>query len=57
MVSSDMVPRAHHVTRHNTPIHNIIWTASTEHLSEDTRKAPEEGNVMSKHVATTIHNK
>ena len=26
-MSSDMVRGAHHVTRHNTPIHNILSTA------------------------------
>jgi hypothetical protein len=47
----------HHVTRHNTPIHNIL---STDPQLSISRKAlgtlPEDGNVMLKHVGTTIHN-
>jgi hypothetical protein len=49
--------RTHHVTRHNTPIHNIISTAPQ--LS-DSQKAlgtlPEDGNVMPKRVGYGIHN-
>src|SRR5215510_11089186 len=48
---------AHQVTRHNTPIHNILSTAPQLSIS---RKAigmrPEDGNVMPKHVGATIHN-
>jgi hypothetical protein len=47
----------HHVTRHNTPIHNILSTAPQLSIS---RKAvgtlPDDDNVMPKHVEATIHN-
>jgi hypothetical protein len=56
VVSSGMV-RAHHVTRHNTPIHTI---PSTAHQLSVSQKAlgmlPEDGNVMPKHVVATRHN-
>jgi hypothetical protein len=55
-VSSDMV-RAHHVTRHNTPIHNILSTATQLSISQKALKTfPEDGNVMPKHVAAFIQN-
>jgi hypothetical protein len=48
---------AQHVTRHNTPIHNIL---STAHQSSISQKAlgtlPEDGNLMPKHVGATMHN-
>jgi hypothetical protein len=47
-----------HVTKHNTPIHNIILTApqlSTSMKALGT--LPEDGNVTPKHVGATIHNK
>jgi hypothetical protein len=34
-----------------------IEYSSIEQLSDGTRNAPEEGNVMPKHVGATIHNK
>jgi hypothetical protein len=37
---SDVVRGAPHVTRYNTPIHNILSTSSIEHLSESTRNDP-----------------
>jgi hypothetical protein len=46
----------HHVTRHNTPTHNILSTAP--HLSifqKALGMLPEDGNVMPKHVGATIH--
>jgi hypothetical protein len=47
----------HHVTRHNTPIHNILSTVPQLSISQKAlRMLPEDGNVMSKHVGTTIHN-
>jgi hypothetical protein len=56
VVSSDVV-RAHHVTKHNTPIHNILSTAPQLSISQKARGTlPEDGNVMSKHVGDTIHN-
>jgi 23S rRNA U2552 (ribose-2'-O)-methylase RlmE/FtsJ len=55
-VSSDVID-THHVTRHNTPIHNIL---STDPQLSSPQKAletlPEDGNVMPKHVGATIHN-
>src|SRR5215510_8849182 len=51
VVSSDVVRRAHHVTRHNTPIHNILSTAHQLSISQKALGTlPEDGNVMPKHV-------
>jgi hypothetical protein len=48
----------HHVTRHNTPIHNILSTAPQLSISQKAlRTLPEDGNVMPKRVAATIHKK
>jgi hypothetical protein len=56
VVSSDVV-RVHHVTKNNTPIHNILSTALQLSISQKAlRTLPEHGNVMPKHVADTIHN-
>jgi hypothetical protein len=44
------------LTKHNTPIHNILSTApqlSIFHKAQGT--LPEDGNVMPKHVGATIH--
>jgi hypothetical protein len=47
----------HHVTRHNTPIHNILSTAPQLSTSQKALGTlPEDGNVMPKHVGATIHN-
>jgi hypothetical protein len=47
----------HHVTGHNTPIHNILSTAPQLSISQKALgKLTEDGNVMSKHVGNTIHN-
>jgi hypothetical protein len=47
----------HHVTRHNTPIHNILSTAPQLNISQKALGTlPEDGNVMPKHVGATIHN-
>jgi hypothetical protein len=55
-VSSDVM-RAHHITIHNTPIHNILSTVSELSISQKALGTlPEEGKVMPKHVGTTIHN-
>jgi hypothetical protein len=52
---SDMT--THHVTRHNTPIHNILSTALQLSISQKAlAKLPEDSNVMPKHVGTAIHN-
>jgi hypothetical protein len=48
---------AHHVTRHNTPIHNILSTAPQLSISQKAIGIlPDDGNVMPKHVGATIHN-
>jgi hypothetical protein len=47
----------HHVTKHNTPIHNILSTVP--HLSifqKALGMLPEDGNVIPKHVGATIYN-
>jgi hypothetical protein len=52
-----VVITTHHVTRHNTPIHNILSTnpqLSISHMALGT--FPEDGNVMPKHVGATIRN-
>jgi hypothetical protein len=41
----------HHVTRHNTPIHNILSTASQLSISQKALGTlPDDGIVMPKHV-------
>jgi hypothetical protein len=48
----------HHVTKHNTPIHNILSTAPQLRISQKTLGTlPEDGNEMPKHVGAIIHNK
>src|SRR5215510_13984583 len=55
-LSSDVVRSAHHVTRHNTSIHKILWTAPQLSISQKAQGTlPEDGNVMPKHVGATIH--
>jgi hypothetical protein len=57
MVASDVVRGAHHVTRPNTPIHNILSIALQLSISQkEIGRLPEDGNVMPKHVGATIHN-
>jgi hypothetical protein len=57
VVSSGVVHDAHHATRHNTPIHNILSTAPQLSISQKALGTlPEDGNVMSKQVGATIHN-
>jgi hypothetical protein len=52
-----MAITTHHVTRLNTPIHNILSTASQLSISQKALGALHEvGNVMPKHVRATIHN-
>jgi hypothetical protein len=47
----------HHATRHNTPTHNIVSTALQLSISQKALgMLLEDGNVMPKHVADTIHN-
>jgi hypothetical protein len=56
VVSSDVVRETHHVTRHNTHIHNILSTAPKLSISQKALGTlPEDGNVMPKHVGDTIH--
>jgi hypothetical protein len=48
----------HRVTRHNTPILNILSTAPQLNISQEALGTlPEDGNIMPKHVGATIHNK
>jgi hypothetical protein len=48
----------HHVTKHNTPIRNILSIAPQLSISQKAlRTIPEDGNVIPKHVGPTIHNK
>src|SRR5215510_7764688 len=57
VVSSHVVREAHHVTRHNTSIHNILSTTPQLSISQKALGTlPEDGNVMPKHVGATIHN-
>jgi hypothetical protein len=52
-----MVRTEHHVTRLNTPIHNILSTASQLNISQKALGTlPKNGNVMPKHVEATINN-
>jgi hypothetical protein len=54
--SSDVV-NTHHITKHNTPIHNILSTAPPLSISQETQGTlHEDGNVMPKRVRATIHN-
>jgi hypothetical protein len=47
----------HHVTRYNTPIHNILSTAPQLSITQRALgMLLEDGNVMLKHVGATIHN-
>jgi hypothetical protein len=47
----------HHVTRHNTPIHDILSTAPQFSISQKALgMLPEDGNVIPKHAGATIHN-
>ena len=57
VVFSDVVRGAHHVTKHNTPIHNIISTAPELSISQKALGTlPEDSNVMPKRIGATIHN-
>jgi hypothetical protein len=52
---SEITP--HHVTKHNTPIHNILPTDPHLSISQKALETlPEDGNVMPKHVRAIIHN-
>jgi beta-lactamase superfamily II metal-dependent hydrolase len=57
VVSSDVFRVAHHVSRRNTPIHNILSTAPQLSIASETLGTlPEDGNIMTKHLGATIHN-
>jgi hypothetical protein len=46
----------HHVTRHNTPIQNILSTAPQLSISQKALEMIlEDGDVMPKHVGAAIH--
>jgi hypothetical protein len=50
------LPSSGHVTRHNTPIDNILSTGPQLSISQKTLGTlPEDDNVMPKHVGGTIH--
>jgi hypothetical protein len=52
----DMVRTALHVTRHNTPIRNILSTVPQLSISQKALGTlPDDGNVMLKHVGAIIH--
>jgi hypothetical protein len=54
-VSSDVVRGD--LTKHNTPIHNIVSTAPQLSISQKALGTlPEDGNVMPKLVETTLRN-
>jgi hypothetical protein len=49
--------RAHHATRHNTPIRNILSTAPQLSISQKALGTLlEDVNVMPKHAGATIYN-
>jgi hypothetical protein len=51
------VVRMHHVTRHNTPIHNILSTVSQLSISQKALGTfYEDGSIIPKHIGGTIHN-
>jgi hypothetical protein len=57
VVSRDVVCTAHHVSRHNMPICNILSTAPQLSNSQKALGTlPDDVNVMPKHVGATIHN-
>jgi hypothetical protein len=54
--SMNIVVSSDHVTRHNTPIHNILSTDPQLSISQKALGTlPEDSNVMPKHVGATIH--
>jgi hypothetical protein len=56
VVSSDVV-LTHHVTRHNTSIHNILSTAPQLSISQKAQGTlSDDGNVVPKYVGANIHN-
>jgi hypothetical protein len=56
VVSREVVRFTNHVTRHNTPIHNILSTAVQLSISQKVLGTlPDDGNVMPKHVGASYH--
>jgi hypothetical protein len=59
-MSSDVVRSeiaTQHVTKYNTPTHNILPNAPQLSISQKALGTlPEDGNVMPKHVGATTHN-
>ena len=54
---SDVVHGAHHVSKHNTLVHNILSTVSQLSISQKALEIlPEDCNVVPKHAEATIHN-
>jgi hypothetical protein len=47
----------YYVTRHNTPIHNVLSNAQLSISLKELGTVPEDDNLMPKHVGATIHNK
>jgi hypothetical protein len=47
---------SHHVTRHNTSIHNILSTDQLSISQKALGMLPEDDNVMLKHVGANTHN-
>jgi hypothetical protein len=57
-VKKQQIHATHHVTRHNTPIHNILSTSFQLSIFQKAiGTLPEDGNAIPKHVGATIHNK
>jgi hypothetical protein len=56
VVSSDVLLGGHLVTKHNTPIHNILSIAQLSISQKALGMLPDDGNVMPKQVGATIHN-
>jgi hypothetical protein len=57
MVDGLVVCGAHHVARHNTTIHNILFTVPRLSISQKALGTlSEDGNVMPKHVGDAIYN-
>jgi hypothetical protein len=56
-IEEQSIAHAHQVTRQNTPIHNVLSTDPQLSISQKALGTLlEDGNVMPKHVGTTIHN-
>jgi hypothetical protein len=56
VVRGDLQIAMHHVTRHKTPIFNILSTAPELSISRQSLGTlPEDGNVMSKYVGYHLH--